>query len=289
MIHPPLRFLLWALGLALLGLKLLDLYGQWRWHQKTQTLYDRLGAEASRSANRNPPRVDFRELQPLPEIVQRYLGQVLTEGQPLMTTVIAQHQGQFNLGAETPRWFPFTSQQRISLHPAGFVWNGRITVLPGLVQIWVHDAYVEGEGILTAALGGWATLMTLRDRQTLAQGELQRFLAEAVWYPTAFLPSQGAIWTAMGENMAQVTLQEGSIVLEMTVEFNEQGLIDRLSIHDRMRAVGKGFSPTHWECRVWNYQRHGTLLIPQEGEVAWILPEGRYPYWRGTLTALEYR
>jgi hypothetical protein len=146
MIHPPLRFLLWALGLALLGLKLLDLYGQWRWHQKTQTLYDRLGAEASRSANRNPPRVDFRELQPLPEIVQRYLGQVLTEGQPLMTTVIAQHQGQFNLGAETPRWFPFTSQQRISLHPAGFVWNGRITVLPGLVQIWVHDAYVGGGG-----------------------------------------------------------------------------------------------------------------------------------------------
>gem|GEM_PF-4039039 len=28
------------------------------------------------------------------------------------------------------------------------------------------------------------------------------------------------------------------------------------------------------------------LILPQltqEGEVAWILPEGRYPYWRGTL------
>jgi hypothetical protein len=38
--------------------------------------------------------------------------------------------------------------------------------------------------------------------------------------------------------------------------------------------------PTPWEGRWTNYEmRHG-ILIPLEGEVAWILPDGRRPYWR---------
>ena len=33
--------------------------------------------------------------------------------------------------------------------------------------------------------------------------------------------------------------------------------------------------------------RHG-ILIPLEGEVAWILPDGRRPYWRGRIREIDY-
>ena len=30
------------------------------------------------------------------------------------------------------------------------------------------------------------------------------------------------------------------------------------------------------------------MRVPTRGEVAWLLPEGPKPYWRGEVTALRY-
>ena len=35
-------------------------------------------------------------------------------------------------------------------------------------------------------------------------------------------------------------------------------------------------------------QTQGGMRIPMTGEVAWLTPEGRKPYWRGTITSLRY-
>ena len=40
----------------------------------------------------------------------------------------------------------------------------------------------------------------------MAEGELMRFLAEAAWYPTALLPSQGVRWQGADERSAFATL-----------------------------------------------------------------------------------
>jgi hypothetical protein len=29
-------------------------------------------------------------------------------------------------------------------------------------------------------------------------------------------------------------------------------------------------------------------MVPREGDVAWILPEGRLTYWRGKVVGVEY-
>jgi hypothetical protein len=71
-------------------------------------------------------------------------------------------------------------------------------LLPGL-PVRVHDAYVAGEGRLHATLLALITLADLRGTREMAEGELMRFLAEAPWYPTALLPSQGVRWEAAGE------------------------------------------------------------------------------------------
>ncbi|MCU0933983.1 MAG: hypothetical protein MUE86_05990, partial [Thiobacillaceae bacterium] len=60
-------------------------------------------------------------------------------------------------------------------------------------------------------------------------------------------------------------------------------------VEDRGRAVGDQVIPTPWEGRMSNYQRRHGLLIPVDGEVAWLTPEGRLPYWRGTITELGYQ
>ena len=43
-----------------------------------------------------------------------------------------------------------------------------------------------------------------------------------------------------------------------------------------------------WEGTWSNHQRIDSMTLPLTGEVAWILPEGRKTYWRGTVTSLSH-
>ena len=179
------------LGLAIVLLAVLagglNAYGAWRWAAGTRALMARL--EATRVAP-VPARYDARELDGLPPAVQRYFRAVLKDGQPIIAAASVEHAGSFNMGETRDQWKPFTSRQRVVTRRPGFVWDGRVVMMPGL-PVHVHDAYVAGEGILRPALLGLFTLMDLRGTPELAQGELMRFFAEASWYPTALLPSQG--------------------------------------------------------------------------------------------------
>jgi hypothetical protein len=44
---------------------------------------------------------------------------------------------------------------------------------------------------------------------------------------------------------------------------------------------------TPFEGRYGAYVRRGGVLVPGESEVAWLLPEGRFAYWRGEPVAVE--
>lgn len=266
------------LAIALWGL------GRWCWSSKTRALLDKLEASRSRAA---VERFNPQELQGLPEPVARHLQQVLPKGAPIIRAVEVVHRGSFNMSQTGEQWKPFTSRQRVVTRRPGFVWAGRVSIAPGL-DVFVHDAYVDGGGILEPALAGLVTLMRLRDRGEVARGELMRFMAEAAWYPTALLPSQGMQWEPVDEQSARATLVDGDIRLAMTFHFGADGLIETIRAEDRGRTVGNRIIPTPWEGRVFDYQRRDGLLIPVRGEVAWITPEGRLPYWRGTITEIHY-
>jgi len=47
----------------------------------------------------------------------------------------------------------------------------------------------------------------------------------------------------------------------------------------RGRRVGKLSVDTPWEGRFWNHTVRDGMRIPLDGEVAWLLPEGRQLYW----------
>lgn len=261
------------------------LYGAYRWNAETQTLRSRL--DAARKPVR-PQTVDFRELEGLPAPVGRYFRTALEEGQPMVDGVRVRHTGTFNMGETTDRWKPFVSDQQVVARRPGFDWNGRVAMMPGL-PVRVHDAYVAGEGILHASLLGLFTVVEMRGTGDVAEGELMRFFAEAAWYPTALLPSQGVRWEPVDDRSAYATLEEGDITITMLVTFDEEGLIETVRAEARGRAVGGEVVPTPWQGRFWNYEERGGMRVPLDGEVSWLLPEGEKPYWRGHITGVSYQ
>jgi hypothetical protein len=242
---------------------------------------DRL--EAARLPN-VPKAFDIRELASLPAPVQRYFRAVLQDGQPMVASVRVKHRGTFHMGEGTTRWLPFTSTQRVVTQRPGFDWDARIMMFPG-IPVRVHDAYVAGEGILHAAVFGLISMANLRDKSEVARGELIRYFAEAAWYPTALLPSQGIHWEAVDEHSAHATLTDGDITVTLLFRFNKEGLIDSVRAASRSRTLGVTMP---WQGRFWNYSLRDGMRVPLEAEAAWLPPEGAQPYWRGLITQSSY-
>jgi hypothetical protein len=259
-------------------------FGSYRWGRRTDSLVGRLQATRTPFVQRS---VDFADLAALPAPVQRYFRAVLTDGQPFIGTARLQHEGQFNMGETGEQWKPFSSRQWTATHRPGFVWDGSIVLAPGMI-VRVHDAYVAGEGTLHAALLGLVTLVDMHGTPDMARGELMRYIAEAPLVPTALLPRQGLEWTAVDDSNADLALNDAALRLTLRFTFGAGGLIDAISAKGRGRTVRGGVVETPWRGRWWAYERRDGMLVPTWGEVAWLLPEGPKPYWRGRLTGIEY-
>lgn len=269
-----------GVGVLLVAVVALVLIGNVRWASSTKA------QTALLEAARTPApagRYNAREINLLPPAVQRYFRAVLKDGQPLIATATFKLAGTINMSTTGENWKPFTSWQRAVVHRPGFLWNGRVAMLPGFAA-YVHDSYIAGEGTLHAAMLGLFTVAEVQGGGEIARGELMRYFAETAWYPTALLPSEGVRWTAVDDRSAKATLVDGSISSTLLFRFDDAGLIASVHADERGSGVGKGMVMLPWDCSVSNYQlRHG-MMVPTRGEAL----KGGKPYFVGDLTSLVY-
>ena len=270
--------------LILVGIGSAIIYGKYQWQIDT----DRLRAKfASERQIIEPKFYTQAELEGLPAPVQRFFRKVLKDGQPMVATAKLSQQGQFNLSETELKWNPFTATQIATAQRPGFDWDGHIQIVPGLNTL-VHDTYRSGVGNLHASLLGLFTVAAMHDTPELNQGELMRFFAEAPWYPTALLPSQGVRWEAIDDNSARGTMTDGKTTVSIVFEFNAEGTIDAFRADARYGTFGGKLSAMPWVGRCWEYAVRDGMYIPLYGEVGWERPEGTWLYFKGEITEIEY-
>lgn len=278
------RRLLWALVVVVVVVAGVWLAGALRWEERQRELQSGL-----LQFRREPAPAVFveHELDLLPANVQRFFRAVLPPGQRVVAAARLRHRGTMNLASEGESWVPFASHQSVVTQRPAFVWNATVTMW-GVVPVRVVDAYVRGEGRSEAALCGLVPLGEQRGRGAVATAQLQRFLAEAPWYPTALLPRQGVQWRAAGDRQATATLQDGDASATLTFTFDAEGRIERVHADARGRRVGDELVPTPWTGRFWDYAERDGMQVPLQAEVAWVLGDGESPYWRGRIDAIDY-
>ena len=266
-----------AAGLAAVGCA--------RWATATQMQTARLDRASLPAPAGQATRYDVREIDGLPAPVQRHFRAVLQDGQPLIATATFELAGTINMSATGDNWKPFTSWQRAVVHRPGFLWNGKVAMVPSLAALTsahVHNSDIAGVGTLHAAMLGLCTVARVQGGGEIARGELLRYFAEMVWYPTALLPSQGVRWTAVDDRSAHATLVDGAISLTLLCRFDEAGLITSVHADARGSGVGKDMVMRPWDCTLSDdQQRHG-MLVPTRGGAG----NGSKPYFVGKLTAL---
>lgn len=271
-----------ALAAALVAIPIL---GKQSW----QKLSDRLTAPLKTpTIPTDLPHIRHQDFETLPAPVARYLRTVLPENtKPIVQTLIT-HQGTFNSNPEKPDWKPFRSTQIANPFTQDFDWNGHIQMGAGLT-VNVHDAHINGQGILIAKIMGLIPVASLRDTPVLNQGELVRFLAEATWYPTVLAPGQGITWEPIDAASARAHINTGKTQTSLVYHFNDEGLVESVFAESRARTVGKSFALTPWQGKFWDYQSVNGILVPHQAEVAWIIDNQDSPYWRGTIQTITHQ
>ena len=272
-----------AAAVLLAALATAVLFGPLRWRLRTRDLRARLDApDRTGSAAFDP-----RELEALPLPVRRYFERALRPGQPVVLVARVKTEGEFQTDAAKGSWTPFTADKVYVAHPPAFDWVARLRSAPRLF-VFVHDAYRAGSGLLRAELLGLVPVASQEDTPDVARGELLRFLAESCWFPTALLPGRGVAWEALDEERARATLTDRGTSVSLEFRFGPDGLVASVFAPERPRTVGGRNVATPWEGTWTAFGPRNGMRVPSAGEVAWVLPDGRLPYWRGRVTSVAY-
>jgi hypothetical protein len=223
--------------------------------------------------------------QAIPDSVARYFAFSLPMREPRITKAHAEWSGTF-LMRRGARSVDFTAHQHFIIRPPGFVWQAKMAMFPG-ISMHVLDSYRDGRGTTRARIAGAIPVMNQPGTPETAEAALQRFLGEAIWFPTALLPSAGVTWTPVDADSATATLADRGNVASIDFHFGDEGSIVGCSAL-RQRDVGSRSVLTPWRTRTWDYRSVDGIMVPHSAEAEWLLPDGPLTYWRGTLERLTY-
>lgn len=256
--------------------------GSLGWSRGTARL---LGPLADLSAARQPATFSTTDLAGLPAPVVRYFEFALEPGQPMVRGATVRQTGQFRMrpgGGQSS----FSATQYFTAPDPGFVWDARIRMAP-LITVRVRDHYFDGSAAMLGKIASLVPVVNQRDTPGLASGALHRALMERAWLPTSLLPSEGVRWDPIDDRSARATLTDAGISVSMDVHFGDAGEIVRVEA-DRMRDVDGEGVPTPFVGYFGEYARMDGMMVPMQGHVEWVLPEGRFDFWHGRIEAIEF-
>ena len=251
---------------VVLGLVVVVLVLVWFGYTRQRRATSDLIEEVARTAEHKSARVDFESLAGLPDPVEKYFRLVLADGQSCIRLARFTQRGELRINKQRDEWSRFTASQVVAAGPPGFVWNARVSVAP-LLHVRVCDGFVAGRGSGNVALLSAFPVASESNLPELNSGALHRYLAEAVWYPTALLPSAGVVWSAIDSSRALASLTDSGVSVSLEFRFNDAGEVTGIYAAERWGRFGDTYELVPWEGRFANYARRHGVLVPSTGEV----------------------
>ncbi|MCH8487393.1 MAG: hypothetical protein LAT75_11055 [Candidatus Cyclonatronum sp.] len=217
-------------------------------------------------------------LHGLPAPVQRYLKLAIPEGSPFVRRTEMTHGGFFKPKPDSG-WVPIKGRQYfISDHQSPeFEWTGRTSLFKAV------DFYKDNRGGLKVYLLGFIRIVNGKG-EAFDQGELLRWLGEAVMFPTALLPSEKLRWEEKDDLSARILFTHKGHDLYYDVSFLPNGEIKEV---ETLRHQGDaGLKPWVGEFHKWEH--FSGFRIPVRIRAAWVENGERFHYADFTLESVKH-
>ena len=277
-----LKIMLIALGVICVALVIVLWLGSRRERNALSTQLERLRAEAVLDRDDDSIRV---ELDGVPPPVRRYLAFAIRTHKRIQEVRIGQT-GTLRTDVRSQRWMPFEAQHFVVPPATGFVWDARVQVAP-LLHVRVRDALVGGQGSGHVSLLSAIRVSAAAHTPEMNSGSLHRYLAEAVWYPTALWPSRQLQWIAIDGTRALATLTNQGVSVSLEFRFGESGEVTGIYTPARWGTFPEGYRQAPWEGHFRNYRQHGGLMVPADGDVGWYVDGKWRTVWTGAVVTFE--
>lgn len=215
----------------------------------------------------------------IPDIIFEYFARSVPSSPDEARSTLLVQEGQMRLAPDRG-WMPFNARQYICANQTEFHWRARWR-LPHLIFGTVVDAFQNKCGRLDAKIWGFIPIARGRGAD-IDRGEIQRYLAELVWCPMAFLHNSELHYKQLSDRLVRVWAFTEDTYIDLT--FNNEGDIIGAKTSTRVRDG----SPQPWEGKFYDFKNFGEIRIPSKGEVWWETPEGPFVYWKGCITSIKW-
>jgi hypothetical protein len=223
----------------------------------------------------------------LPSPVARYLRKALPVRKTIQEVRVKQI-GTLRTDPTAGRWMTFEAEH-LAVPPAtGFLWNARVQIAP-VLHVRVRDALIDGIGSGQVSLLSAFPVSAAAGGLEMNSGSLHRYLAEAVWYPSALLPSSQLKWTAIDAANALATLTNDRVSVSLAFRFADSGEVAGIYTPARWGTFAGGYRQVPWEGHFRDYRQRDGVLVPTQGEVGWYVADEWRAVWKGTVATYQIR
>jgi hypothetical protein len=153
--------------------------------------------------------------------------------------------------------------------------------------VWISatDRFSAGHGSMRIKL---LSVIPMGDAHgpEMDQSELQRYLAETIWFPTAWL-SDAIEWQAIDAHSVKAIMRASSVTAPVVLHVNEQGQPTHVTA-DRYKEEHGHYLLAPWSGQCFEYQEVEGMRIPTRIEITWHLASGDFTWFRCKITEIEY-
>lgn len=206
----------------------------------------------------------------LPLPVERYLNRILRGSQLYISEMRMQQHGRLRTNPHGSRWLRFDAHHTAFPRRTEFIWDARVRMFPG-IHVSVRDSYIFGKGAGESKLLSLWTIERRAGDEAMNSGSLHRYLAEAVWYPTALLPSEYLEWSSIDDGRALATLSHAGTTVSLEFWFGENDEVTGIFSPGRWGLFDGGYKQVPWEGHFRDYTEVCGIRIPAYGEVGWYV------------------
>ncbi len=168
-------------------------------------------------------------------------------------------------------------EQYFTTEKPGYIWKGATTMFTA------RDMYIADKGRLMVSVFSLINIVDGKGGQ-YNQGELLRWLAEGIWFPTNLLPGEQLQWFPIDAQTAKFTFSYNDLSLFYIVTFNDNGEIKQL---ETKRYMNKEKLET-WIGKLTNYKEINGIIVPTTIEAIWRLEKGDFSYAKFNVKKIEY-
>jgi len=239
----------------------------------------------NRIGSKRPELITQKDLDNLPQIVQKYLIYCGVVGKEKVLNIRLKFEGKIRTSPEE-KWLPFSAEQYSFFDKPTRIFFIKASKI-GLPINGIH-LYKDGTAIMKMKIANVFTILDTKGPE-LNQSETVTVFDDMCCLAPATLINKNIQWEIIDPLKVKAKFTNGRIKITAILIFNDKGELVNVTSNDRFETNdGKNYKICPWSAPISGYKAINGYKIPTLGSEIFNKPDKDFCYGEFTLKEIEY-